>query len=64
MLMLKIVEILEQKRTDYKTLLIASCSIYSFLICVSEINQTVSSKIQPDTWAHKIAEIFKHFQKF
>ena len=64
MLMLKIVEILQQKRADHKTLFIASCSMYSFLICVSEIKQTVSSKIQPDNWVLKIVEILKHFQKF
>ena len=57
--MLKIVEILQQKGTDHKTLLIVSCSIYSFLIWVSETNETVFFKIRSDIWMLKIVEILK-----
>ena len=44
-------------------LLIVSCSIYSFLIWVSETNKTVFSKIRPDNWMLKRVEIFQHFSK-
>ena len=57
--MLKIVEILKQKGTDHKTLLIVSCSIHSLLIWVSEANQTAFFKIRSDVWMLKIVEILK-----
>ena len=57
--MLKIVEIFQQKGTDHKALLIVSCSIYSFLIWVSETNQRVFFKIRPDIQMLKIVEIFQ-----
>ena len=62
-MMLKIVEIFQQKGIDHKTLLITSCSIYSFLIWVSETNQKVLFKIRPDIWMLKYAEIFQDFSK-
>ena len=62
--MLKIVKIFQQTGTDHKTLLIVSCSIYSFLIWVSETNQTVFFKIRPDIWMLKRAEIVQHFSKY
>ena len=61
--MLKIVQIIQQKGTDHQTLLIVACSIYSFLIWVSETNQTVFFKIRPDIWMLKRVEIFQHFSK-
>ena len=57
--MLKIVEILKQKGTDHKTLLIVSCSIYSFLIWVSETIEIVFFKIWLDLLMLKIVEIFQ-----
>ena len=63
MSMLRIVEIFQQKGTDKKTLLIVSCSIYSFLIWISETNQTVFFKIRSDIWMLQIVEIFQHFSK-
>ena len=42
---------------------IVSCSIYSFLILVSETNQTVSFKIRPDYWMLKNVEIYQQFSK-
>ena len=45
-MMLQTVEILQRNGTDHKTLLIVPCSIYSFLIWVSETNQTVFFKIR------------------
>ena len=49
--------------TVHNTLLIVSCSMYSFLSWVSETNQAVSSKIQPHIWMLKIVQIFQHFSK-
>ena len=57
--MLKIVETLQQKVADHKTLLIASCSIYNFFIWVSETNQRVFFKIRLDNLMLKIVEIFQ-----
>ena len=56
--MVKIVEILHQKGTDQKKLLIASCPIYSVLIWASETNQGVFFKIWLDTLMLKIVTIF------
>ena len=61
--MLKIAEIFQQKGADHKAFLIVSFSIYSFLIWVSEINQTVFFKIRPDIWMLKRVEIFQHSSK-
>ena len=58
-IMLKIVEILQQKGTDHKTLLIASCSIYSFLTWISETNQTAFFKIRLDLYMLKILKYLK-----
>ena len=57
--MLKIVETFQQKGTDHKNLLIVSCSIYSFLIWVSETIQTVFLKIRLDMLMLKIVEILQ-----
>ena len=57
--MLRIVEIFQQNRRDQKTLLIVSCSIYSFLIWVSETNQTVFFQYRLDMSMLKIVEISK-----
>ena len=40
-----------------------SCSSCSFLMWVSETNQTVVSKIRSDIWMLKIVKIFQHFSK-
>ena len=57
--MVKIGEISKQKGTDHKTLLIVSCSIYFFLIWVSETIQIVVFKIWLDMLMLKIGEIFQ-----
>ena len=57
-MMVKIVEILQQKGIDHKTLLIVSCSIYSFLIWVSETSQRVFFKISLDIWCSKLLNYF------
>ena len=61
--MVKIVEILQQKGADHKTLLIVSYSIYSFLIWVSETNQRDFFKISLDTLMLKIVEIFQYKER-
>ena len=62
-MMVKTVEILQQKGADHKTLLIVSCSIYSFLIWVSETNQRDFFKISLDTLMLKIVEIFQYKER-
>ena len=53
----------QQNGTDHQTLLIVCSSIHSFLIWVSETNQTVFSKIRQDIWMLKVVEMFQHFPK-
>ena len=45
-LMLRIIEILQQKGTNHKNLLIVSCSIYSFFIWISESDSFLQDSIR------------------
>ena len=58
-MILRIVEILQQKGTGHKTLLIVSCSIYLFLIWVSETNETVFFQFRLDMSMLRSVDIFQ-----